>query len=386
MRNVRSRAGGAFLLGAIALVLPLPATAADTLFSVGEKYSSFENNRNGEKGSQFFTPISLSTGSENGLFAGLSTGYLVSTYRSAQPDAQEVTVSTLLDTKASLYYTAALGRGCVRVGSTFNLPTGKSSLSGEERGAEMDREYGELVDVTNFGAGTDANPGFAVTLPWNKFTVGLGGSYHVKGAYDPTTDVEDDSVDPGDEVLGKFTLRWVGGDTKVTAGMKYQYVGADKIGGELAYKEGNMLAANANLEFTPKPWFVYLEGAYNNWEKSRNITGSGNLPFEEFARYGDDLLLKATVQYLATPMLVLVVEGSGHWAQGNGFPRDSVHYDSGRTSLEAEAGFVYQIFLGVYVSGSVAYLRVKEDADANQAEDTTYDAFKSSLHLVTFFK
>jgi hypothetical protein len=119
---------------------------------------------------------------------------------------------------------------------------------------------------------------------------------------------------------------------------------------------------------------------------NRNITGAGNLPVEEFARYGDDVLVKATVQYLATPALVLIVEGNGHWAQGNRFPRDSAYYDSGRTSLEAEVGFVYQVFLGVYVSGSVSYLQVKEAADAALAEDTTYHAFKGSLHLATFFK
>jgi hypothetical protein len=385
MRNVRALTGTAFLVGAIALVLPNSA-GADTLFAVGEKYSSFENDRNAEQGSQFFTPVALSTGSEDGFFGGISTGYLVSTYRSPQPGAKEVTVSTLLDTKVSLYYTASLARGCVRVGSTFNLPTGKSALDKDERGAEIDREYGELADVSNFGEGTNANPGFAVTLPLDTFTIGLGGSFHVKGAYDPSTDVENDSVDPGDEVLGKFTLRWSGTDARIVAGIKYQYVGADKIDGDVVFKEGNMLSANANLEFTPKPWLFYLEGAYNNWEQGRNLSGTGNLPVEEFARYGDDLHVKATVQYLATPALVLIVEGNGHWAQGNRFPHDSELYDSGRTSLEAEVGFVYQIFVGFYLSGSVSYLQVKEDADANLAEDTTYSAFKSSLHLATFFK
>jgi hypothetical protein len=385
MRNLRSRAGIACVLGAFTLFPPLPCVAG-TLFSLGEKYSTFENNQNREKGSQFYTPVALSTGSEDGFFGGVSTGYVISTYRPPQPGAEDVTVRTLLDTKLSLFYTAALGRGCVRAGSTFNLPTGKGRLSGEERGAELDRGYTELADVSNFGEGTNANPGFAFTLPLDTFTLGLGGSYHVKGAYDPTTDVGHDNVDPGDEVLGKFTLRWSGSDAKITAGIKYQYIGADKIGGDVVYKEGNMLSANANLEYTPKPWFVYLEGSYNNWEKSRNLTGAGNLPVEEFARYGDDVLVKATVQYLATPALVLIVEGNGHWAQGNRFPRDSANYDSGRTSLEAEVGFVYQIFLGVYVSGSVSYLQVKEAADAALPEDTTYHAFKGSLHLATFFK
>jgi len=385
MKSTRSRTGAALLLGATVLLLPLPA-AANSFFSLGEQYSGYKSNQSREKGSQFYTPVAASVGSEGGLFAGLASGYAVSTYRPPEPGAPDVTVSTMLDTKLSLFYTATLGGACVRVGSTFNLPTGMSALSAKQRPAEMDREFGDLVDVTNFGEGTNASPGLAVTLPLDAFTLGLGGSFHVKGAYDPTTDVANDDVDPGDEVLGKVSLRWSGGHTKISAGIKYQYIGADKVGGQMVYKEGNELSANAYLEYTPRPWFVFLEGAYNNREKGRNASGSGDLPVDEFARYGDDLYLKATVQYLATASLVLVVEGNGRWAQGNNYPHDSAFYDSGRSSWQAEAGFVYQVFPGIFVSGSVSYQQVREAVDATLVEDTTYNGLKGSLHVATIFK
>lgn len=385
MTRPRSRTGAAVLCGIFALALPASAFSA-TSFSVGEKYSGFDNDRNRERGSQFFTPVALSTGSDAGFFGGLSSGYVVSTYRPPQPGAEEVTVSTFLDTKVSLYYTVALSRGCVRIGSTFNLPTGKSKLTEEERGTEMDREYGELVDVSNFGEGTNANPGFAVTLPLGKFIIGLGGSYHLRGAYDPTADVEKDDVDPGDEALGKFTLRWEGANAKFAAGIKYQFIGADKVGGETVFKEGNMLSANAKWEYTPKPFLFFLEGAYNSWDKSRSIVGFGNLPVEEFARFGNDLLVKASVQYLMTPSLVLITDAGGHWVQENGFPRDSDRFDSGRTTYEGLVGCVYQIFPGIYLRASFAYQQVQESADANQAENITYTGLKGTLQLTTLFK
>jgi hypothetical protein len=384
MTGIRSRAGAAFLWGAFVLLLPVSGVAA-TSFSLGERYSSFENDRSGEKGSQFYTPVALSGESDAGFFGGLTSGYVVSTYR-PQAGAEDVTVSTFVDTKLSLSYTAALARGCVRLGSTFNLPTGTSALPDEERGAEMDREYAELVDVSNFGEGTNANPGFAFTLPLGDFTIGLGASYHLKGPYDPTADVANDNVDPGDEALGKLTVRWEGTHANISAGIKYQVIGADKVGGEVAYKEGNMLSANAKLEYTPKPWLLFVEGAFNTWDKSRSLSGAGNLPVEEFTRYGDDFLVKASVQYLVSSKFVLLTDAKGRWARGNDFPRDSEYYDSGRTTLEGGVGFVYQIFLGVYVSGSVAYQQVKEAADADLPEDATYTGLKGSLYLTTWFK
>lgn len=376
---------GAALLGCV-LALTLPAAAAETSLSIGEKYSRFEDSKSREQGSQFFTPIALSAGTDNGFFGGLSTGYVVSTYRPPQSGAEDVTVSTLLDTKVSLFYTMALARTCIRMGSTFNLPTGLSALTAEESLAEMDRQYGELVDVPNFGEGTNANPGFAVTLPLDNVTVGFGVSYHLRGAYDPTADIANDILDPGDEALTKFSIRWKGEDAKVFAGVKYQVIGADEVNGLPVYKEGDMVSANVKVEYTPRPVLVFLEGAFNTWGKSKSLSGAGNLPLEEFGRYGDEVLMRAQVQYIATPKLVLLVEADGHWVQQNDFPRYSPNYDSGRTSVSGIVGLVYQVVPGLFLHGSAGYQQVEEEPDAESSVGASYSGLKASLHLVTLFK
>lgn len=362
----------------------LPAGAAMN-FSAGAHYDSFSSDQSREEGNQFFTPISLAMGSEGGLFGALNGGYVVSTYRPPEEGADDVTVSTLIDTKVALFYSAPVLRGCLRLGSTFNLPTGKSSLTPFERRAEMDNRYGELVSVTNFGEGTNANPGFAFALPLGRFVLGLASSYHFKGAYDPTAEGGDEEVDPGDEALAKVSFGFDGKIFEFLGGVKYLSVQPDKVGGQEAFKEGDMLSVNAKMEFSPGPWGIFLEGVYSTWYKGKRLAGNEGLGVEEFARFGDDLVVRAVVEYRVWPTLTLLAIGRGHWVQANDYEADSPLYDGDRTALGGTLGFRYALFPGMSLNGSVAYQQVDEGADAVMPEDTTYNGFRSALNLVTVF-
>ena len=106
---------------------------------------------------------------------------------------------------------------------------------------------------------------------------------------------------------------------------------------------------------------------------------------EEYSRFGDDLVVRAVVEYRVWPTLTLLAVGRGHWVQANDYEPEAPLYDGDRTALEGTLGFRYALFPGISLNGSVAYQQVDEDADAVQPVDTTYNGFKSALNLVTVF-
>ena len=358
-----------------------PSGAELLRFSTGARYNSFESDRSREKGSQLYTPFTLSTGT-GGLFVGLASGYVVSSYQPAQEGEDRVTVRTVLDTNLTLFYTVPLTWGCLRIGGSLNLPTGKETLDAREQAAEMDRNYGDLVEVTNFGQGFNADPGFAFTLPLGRLLVGFGLSRHIRGAYDPTKDVEDDRLDPGDETATKLTLGWRGDRWGVLAGVRYVAIGADKIGGQEVFKEGDMVGVNGKLEIRPRPVGVTLEAAYNTWAKGKALAADGGLAAEEVKRFGDDLRLRVTLKYRVKKPLTLRVYGRGHWVEANDYDRSSTAFDGGRTALEGGVGLRFVLLPGVWIDGVASYLDVKDKADALLAEDTRYKGFKTALNVV----
>jgi hypothetical protein len=371
------------VLAGFVLIAVNPVPAAVKL-ATGAHYDSFSSDQGGEKGSQFLMPVSLSLGTKNGWFGGLASGYVSSSYTPPAEGADAETLSTFLDTKLSLFYSTSLAGACVRVGSTFSLPTGRSDLTLKERRTEMD-QFDDLVGVTDFGGGTSANPGFTFAVPLGRLILGGGLSHHFRGEYDPTAEIENDEVDPGDESLAKVSVAWDGGRHNFLVGVRYLAIWPDKVGGREVYKEGDMVSTNFRFEFKPRPWRLTLEGSYNTWFKGKRLVGEDILAVDEIKRLGDDFAVRAVAEYQVWPTLVVLALGRGRWVQANDYPSESAFYDGGRTAFEGLAGFRYTLLPGVFLNGSVAYTRMDANADALTAADTSYQGFRTALNIETSY-
>jgi hypothetical protein len=365
------------------LVAANPAPAA-MKFATGAHYDSFSSDQSDEKGSQFLTPISLSLGTQNGWFGGLASGYVSSSYTPPVEGAEAEKVNTFLDTKVSLFYSTALSRACVRIGSTFSLPTGKNNLTLRESRAEMNR-FDDLVGVTDFGGGASANPGFTFAIPFGRLVLGLGASHHFRGKYDPTADIDHDDVDPGDESLTKVSVAWDGGLLNFLVGVRYLAIWPDKVGGQEVFKEGDMVSTNFRFELKPRPWKFTLDGSYNTWFKGKRLVGEEILAVEEIKRFGDDVVVRLVGEYQVWPTLVVLALGRGRWVQENDYPDDSAFYDGGQTSFEGLAGFRYTLLPGVFMNGSIAYTQMDAKAGGVFPEDTDYQGFRTALNIETSY-
>ncbi|MBI3394048.1 MAG: hypothetical protein HY039_12860 [Nitrospirae bacterium] len=365
----------------VLLFLACPAHAEWGTAGTGAHYDTFDTGQSKEKGSQFFVPLNVRTGPDSPFFLGVASGWVDTSYQPAG-GGEKVRVKTPLDTNLTAFYTIPWEGACFRLGVSANLPTGKATLSARERAAEIDRNFGDLVGVTNFGRGFDANPGFSMTLPLGKLTLGVGVSHNKTGAYDPTSDVENDKLNPGDETAGKLSIGWTGDRVRFLIGGRYTAVSADKVEGREIFKEGGQAAANLRLEVPPAPVGFSLESSYQAWAKNKQAAGDGGLAAEEVASFGTDWRYRVGVQYVPVNNLTLELFANGHRVQANDYAKSSAYFDGGRNALEGGLGFDYSILAFISFNGRFSYQNVKDKADAALSNDTTYKGFKSSLNLV----
>lgn len=227
----------------IALLCYVPLTVAEEPSSADRgKFSLFNEHHyyswkddKGNKGYQYATPVTLSY--QNGGFnAGLRRAFIVSENQS--PDS-EGRVSHWSDTSLSLAYTTKhFASTPIRFNLSMNLPNGKSTLSGAEKNAIMD---GHLVWQTRFGEGFNITPGINVSHALSdKDVVGLGVSKIFRGEFDPNSDVDNDTINPGNDTIA--TLNYSHNEQKwfVNTGLTYQHSDTTKRGGKDYYQKGGL--------------------------------------------------------------------------------------------------------------------------------------------------
>lgn len=156
---------------------------------------------NGWSGSQFVQPYYFGYANKNSYW-GLNFNYVSSKNTTS---GHEGKINTFTDTL--LYFSTRNNKDkyIVDYNLGINIPTGKAKLSSYERNARMDED---MVRFAEFGEGWNFTPGIAVTrrIGGDKDLLTLGTNYSFRGSYDPTSDIDDDKLNPGNE-WQKY-LRW----------------------------------------------------------------------------------------------------------------------------------------------------------------------------------
>ena len=174
------------------------------------RYFQWKDNA-GHKGNQLSMPLDFGYWSKDFSYS-VSTQSVISRNDTANAGGQ---VNTVGDTSLSFSKRNAKQHFTVDYNMNMNLPTGKATLSGSERNAMMNED---LTDVSQFGKGWQFTPGVDVSWKIGKEdTWTIGSTYAFNGSYDPTGDIADDNVDPGNEWAKR--IRWQ------HAGQKWQFVG-----------------------------------------------------------------------------------------------------------------------------------------------------------------
>ena len=156
-------------------------------------------------------------------------------------------LSGLVDTRVRARIRA---RPWALVTLSANLPTGKSSHTGEEA-VVASALASEMLGFreANWGMGTSVTSGLAGAWNVNGWGIGLGTSYRVSGDFRPEAG-SDLVYGPGDELRFRFALdRNVGETGKVILGATFQRFASDEIDGRNLFQAGNRIRADAVYSF-----------------------------------------------------------------------------------------------------------------------------------------
>lgn len=179
-------------------------------------------------------------------------------------------VSGLADAQAALSVRQEIGGVVVLVSVGASLPSGKKELTAEEFSTTLLLSRNIFrFQVPSFGQGFGVAPGLLVAVPvGDRFVIGLGGSYQVKGAYRPLATFDED-YDPGDElsITGGFDAR-LGPTTYFSSDVLFTRYGRDKLGQEEVFGAGNKVVVSAQFRQFVGFHELWLFGRYRSRAKN----------------------------------------------------------------------------------------------------------------------
>jgi hypothetical protein len=251
------------LRGGITLLLLLLCKTpiySEMVFSGGFRYDTFTNDGASQNvGTEVTIPLGLLYKQER-FSISLETAY--SEAKVESDEESDAHIASMTDTLLSLSYRHTFSKfqlGLI-AGVDFNFPTGTERLRKNQRKAEVG-ESNDLFEVDNFGEGFNVGLNLGVMKRFKQFSVGMHGAYIFSGEYDPTHDVDQDTLDPGDQALFLSFLNWKISDRMTMESLfSYSYFTADTTNGTKDFQEGERFVLAQSFRFEAAPITVTLSG------------------------------------------------------------------------------------------------------------------------------
>jgi hypothetical protein len=170
-------------------------------------------------------------------------------------DNEEYSLSGFTDTLLSASYTYVFSdrpwglMGAIDV----NFPTGKEQLSEAEEEAEFG-ENNDLFEVDNFGEGWNIGLSSGLIRQFDQVALALQGAYIFNGEFDSTSDVSDDTLDPGEQILVLGLVEWqVSSWLNIGSIVSYTSFRPDKTDGEDSFRQGQQVVIEADISIDKDP-------------------------------------------------------------------------------------------------------------------------------------
>lgn len=376
-----------WVLIAIAIILSIgivPPVYGETLLSTGVRFDSFSDDLAEEtNGTEFTVPIGIAYSRGEDFSISIETAY--SSAHVNQADGSGSDLSSFTDTLLSGTYTIPGLPLLVTCGVDVNLPTGKERLSVEEESATPGED--DLLEVSTFGEGLNLGANLSVIKQFEKMTLGANAAYAYKGEYDPTEGVEDDDLDPGDQVLVAGMLNWKM-SSQVTFGtfLLYSYFSTDKVNGKKDFQEGSSVTIGGNVRYTRGPFGVTFSLQDTIPQKNKELIG-GSLKTEAKNSNNNTLSAALDVSYTYSSAFTFHTVGdiryyseSERKDEGSGLP-----YAGTRVRYSFGPGVTYVMRDNLWCYALAKYLLLNEDNDLNVEQDRTYQGVNVNVGITYRF-
>jgi hypothetical protein len=358
--------------------------------TTGVRLDYFKDDSSSElEGSEFTYPLALSY--ERGWISlNLTTAYShveVDPQGEVDP-ALSSKISNFTDTFLSGTYTfPELSVGALTAGVDMNLPTGQASLGALEWNSEVGENH-DLLTIDDFGEGWNVGLSLGLVRKLGPVVAGVNGSYVYKGTFDPTSEVPDDDLDPGDQFLLTTLVNWEASPQVMLDGsLTYSYYTLDQVEGEKSFQQGANVAMSSTL----------------NWQYSEmlgiTLSLQDSLPFKnkewldaEFTTEPDNSNAheasgKLSVNYAySEPVSFQAQTDLRYYAESSRQDAESgLPYSGKRIRYAVGGGTSFNLKTFLALHGRATYFRMNQDRDIKNEEDTTYQGINLDMGVTYTF-
>jgi hypothetical protein len=297
-------------------------------------------------------------------------------------------LSSFTDTLLSASYTHTFANRPIGLimAVDVNLPTGKERLSEEQEIAELG-ESNDLFEVDNFGEGLNVGLSLGLMRQFNTLVLAAQGAYIFNGEFDSTSDIEDDDLNPGDQILFLGLLEWQAFSwLNLGTTVSYSYFFPDKTEGEEDFRQGQLfvIEGNASLERDSMGLSMSLQTSFSGkneelvedtlQEESENsngtdVFGSTVLTYSFSEKF--NLLLQTDIRYYGESDLK---------DEQTGLP-----YSGKRIRYALGPGFTYLLSKHLSCNGLLKVFTLDQDRDMFTENDVNYRGLNLDIGLTYTF-
>ncbi len=376
--NLFMRNNRIIIIFVLVLFGALPAWSYEFAAESGLVFDAWRNSDNTD-GNQYHIPLKFEVTNKN-FSTTLLTGYCKTTIAPDMGERQSL--DGILDSKLNFSY--QLPRNFpidVLLGMGFNLPTGKTGLSTKDLMLTMNSD---LVSITGFGEGFNANPTLTVAGEWGDLVWGLGGGYIWRGEYDYSESLSD--YDPGDIFSLTSELQYYINPAMITRLFaEYCNYGRDEVDGEDILEEGDFFLIGTGIKAGAGKWTLDLDIKTILRARSRFISSSG-LAEEDRNSHGDEWVSACRVSYRLSDRILLKPSVSYLFIDENDYAVGSGYHVGSRNKFNAGFGVEYNVGKCYRVLLDLTGFHIRDDKSWSHPDnDLTYDGFSMGLTLNSRF-
>ncbi|MBF0293338.1 MAG: hypothetical protein HQK86_14410 [Nitrospinae bacterium] len=357
------------------------------VFSASSNYGSWSADKEKNDGDQLVTFLQM--GYDAKTWGLAVTGRAAQSSYQTNSSEERFDVSTLTDTELSDFVAYTTGSWMLRTGVDVTLPTGKHGYANNELLAIMsDTLSSDLMAITSYGQGLNFSPHLVLANKVSpSMTVGLGLKYSFTGEYDATTEIEDDSINPGDRLTALVnTALMLSATDYVMATGAYSTAGRDTRQGVDIFRQGDILSLD--LKYIHK-WFDGLTSVFNvsYMTQQKNDLINESLVIQNETQNSNNNSVQVAINSAWTLSKGLALTGMVGYKQvdANGYPEDNPLYDGGRWKAFLEPGVIAYFSDSFYATLKGRYTTLYNKKDALASEDIRYDVYNLDLAVVYNF-
>ena len=352
--------------------------------STGVRYDTFHDDHSLEtNGVEVTIPLGMTYERDN-LFLSVETAY---SHANVEPGAgSDSSISSVTDTLISASYLFPdLPVGLI-AGVDMNVPTGKEQLDNQQRQAEFGENH-DLFEVDDFGEGWNVGMSLGLIKEFETLQMGINGAYIFNGEFDPTSDIPEDDLDPGDQMLVLALLNWqVSSRFTLVSSVTYSRFTADTVNGDKDFREGDSIIIGSDLQVDLAPVEVFISLQDTIQAKNEELAGD-RLETEAQNSNGNTLFSLIEISYEYSPKLsprfmsdFRYYGKSGRKNETSGLP-----YEGKRIRYAVGPGLMYTLDDQLFCHGVLTYVWMKQDRGTTLDQETTFQGVNLSVGVTYTF-